>query len=146
MKTALYEELVHNFCQTTGFDTPESLLEAGEILVDDIAVSLFFESEIAHDDLVLYSDIALRPHESDLYILQRLLEANMLWSGTDGGTIGMHPETGRIGLATRLSVAAPDGTWLVQALYRFSIIAKFWREFFERESAVHAPLPHKYHA
>lgn len=132
MNTALYEELVTNFCHTTGFDTPQSLLDAGEVLVDEIAVSLFFEPEIADDDLVLYSDIALRPHETDPLLLQRLLEANMFWSGTGGATIGMHPETGRIGLATRLPVNDPDGYWLVQALYRFSTMTKYWREFFEQ--------------
>jgi hypothetical protein len=135
MKTPLYEQLVTNFCQATGFDTPQSLLDAGEVLVDDVAVSLFFEPEIAEDDLILYSDIALRPHETDPILLQRLLEANMFWSGTGGGTIGMHPETGRIGLATRLPVTEPDGIWLVQVLYRFSTMTKFWREFFERHRA-----------
>jgi hypothetical protein len=135
MKTPLYEQLVTNFCQTTGFDTPQALLAAGEVLVDDIAISLFFEPEIAADDLVLYSDIALRPHETDPLLLQHLLEANMFWSGTGGGTIGMHPETGRIGLATRLPVTEPDGQWLVQALYRFSTMTKFWRQFFEHHQA-----------
>lgn len=131
MKNSLYQELVTNFCQTTGFDSPQSLLDTGEVMVDDIAVSLFFEPEIAEEDLVLYSDIALRPHETDPLLLQRLLEANMLWVGTGGATIGMHPETGRIGLATRLPVTEPDGNWLVQALYRFSVMARQWREFFE---------------
>lgn len=137
MQTKLYEELVNNFCHATGFDTPQSLLDAGEVLVDDIAVSLFFEPEIAQDDLVLYSDLALRPHEMNTELLQNLLEANMLWNGTDGAgaTIGMHPETGRIGLATRLSVNAPDGNWLAQALYRFSVTTKTWRELLDEHKA-----------
>lgn len=139
MQVKLYKELVNNFCRATGFDTPQSLLDAGEVLVDDIAVSLFFEPEIAQDDLVLYSDIALRPHTLDTELLQSLLEANMLWNGTDGAgaTIGMHPETGRIGLATRLPVTDPDGNWLAQALYRFSVTTKTWRELLNE---------HQYHS
>lgn len=143
MQTKLYEELVNNFCQATGFDTPQSLLASGEVLVDDVAISLFYE-DTNGGELVLYSDIALRPHEPDPLLLQRLLEANMLWVGTGGATIGMHPETGRIGLATRLAVYKPDGNWLAQVLYRFSVTTQFWREFFEmhKTGTIHSTARH----
>jgi hypothetical protein len=127
-----FEELINEFCHITGFDTPQQLLESGEVLVDNIAVSLFVEEEIADDDLVLYSDIALRPHEININLYQKLLQANLFWSGTNGATIGMNPETGRIGLAKRLSVEHADGNWLVQELYHFSKTATQWRAYFEQ--------------
>lgn len=95
------------------------------------------------DDAVLVQ-LQLNPHTGDLTlfsalgpidaghraaITERLLNANLFWQGTDGGTLGLDLEGEQVVLARQVPIGQLDGPGFVQAVERFSRACDAWREY-----------------
>jgi hypothetical protein len=125
-----YEELLRQFAEHVGLDAQE-LLSTEEVLIDGIAVGLQLEGDIADGDLVFFSLLGTPSPEHLIRIARTLLEANNLWVGTGGCTLGLQQATGVVTLCGRMPLGALTGESLAMLLDGFVGTASFWKGFVE---------------
>lgn len=142
---ANYEELLRQFAAHVGLDAQE-LLTTEEILIDGLAVGLQLDGDTADGDLVFFALLGTPSPEHLGRIARTLLEANNLWVGTGGCTLGVQQATGAVTLCGRMPLAALTGESLAMLLDGFVDTAAFWKGFVEgtpeEGGAPGAGLPH----
>lgn len=125
-----YEELLRQFAAHVGLDAQE-LLSTEEVLIDGLAVGLQLEGDTADGDLVFFALLGAPSPEHLGRIARTLLEANNLWVGTGGCTLGLQQATGAVTLCGRMPLGALTGESLAMLLDGFVDTASFWKGFVE---------------
>lgn len=121
-----YRELLDGLAQALGV-TPEDLLHTQELVIDGHAVGLMYDGDETVGDLVLFCGLGVPPAARKAQIYEALLQANCLWVGTSGGTLGVHPESGAVMLSLRYPVDGTTPDTLVQVLRIYVDAADYWR-------------------
>jgi len=124
-----YTALLEDVCRVLGIEPADPVIQSGTLTVDDVDVYLDYRDEAFETSVVIYTDLGAVPPEAPATLLRNLLEANLLWAGTGGATIGLHPETGQAVLSYAMPFDGLTGEGLGAALAQFAKVAKFWREF-----------------
>ena len=70
-----------------------------------------------------------QPYQISLALLSHLLQANYLYRGTGGATLGIERENGDLFLAYQPRLDGLSGSDFAAMLMQFNQIALYWREF-----------------
>ncbi|MES2599143.1 MAG: type III secretion system chaperone [Verrucomicrobiota bacterium] len=93
-------------------------------LGDNAMVEMEIDTESG--DLKFYSEVGTIAEDSARRWYPHLLAANCFWSGTQGSTLGMDPQTGGVFLCHAYPCELLTGEGLYQRLEIFSNTAMFW--------------------
>ena len=78
--------------------------------------------------------VATLEHGDRLPVYESLLQANLFWSGTDGATLSVEPQTGSVFLARQLPQQVVDLPTFETMMESFVNIAEFWTDELARLS------------
>lgn len=123
-----YKNLLTTFANEVGLD-PEGFLRTEELVIDDITVSLYFEGDEEIGEVVAFSLLGTPADDRLREVTGVLLEANYMWAGTGGATLGMNPENNKVMIGVRLPLDGLTGESLATVLDAFVDTASFWRRF-----------------
>lgn len=127
-KVSHYTELLEDYARHAGLPAKE-LLSSEELVIAGITIGISSQSDRDTGDVILFSSLG-RPsgHVKPEKLMQLMLEANGMWVGTGGCTLGLQAGTGVVLLCARLPLAAINGASLSQSLQAFTNVALLWRE------------------
>jgi hypothetical protein len=124
-----YERLLREFAQNVHLDPIEDFLQIQEVAVNDTVVSLALDQEnTTHPSILLLTDMGVPSVEQDRDLYRSLLEANMLWLGTEGATFSVHGETGSVILTIRHRLSDLDAESLESRIGEFVDIVMHWQD------------------
>ncbi|MFI0347359.1 MAG: type III secretion system chaperone [Chthoniobacterales bacterium] len=126
------------------FDTDDDtclLVLDGEI---EIAVTLNEENS----ELILHHQIGTLPERNRYDIVERLLEANLFWSGTRGATLSMERTTGVVIIAKAVGLYDTDGVLLTgeelgSAIVNLAEVATHWGKLLGSDASEEASTTRK---
>ena len=99
------------------------------MVIADIVVGLSAEGDADAGDIAFFATLGRpAPQVARDQLLQLMLEANALWVGTGGCTLGLQPGTGAVLLCARAPLALCDARALAAALDAFADVALLWRD------------------
>ncbi len=123
-----YTQLIQAYADHSGLPAQE-LLSSQELVIGGVNIGLAPEGSEDTGDMAVFASLGRPSAEVDHEQLMRLmLEANALWVGTGGCTLGLQAGTGAVLLCARLSLVATDALALSAALQAFTEVALLWRE------------------
>ncbi len=93
-------------------------------LYDGTTVELSCDSEA----LILSADLGPLPDETAADWYPQLLEANFLWVGTRGATLGLYPPTKQVALAYREPMQCVTLERFAELLENFRQTVTYWRD------------------
>lgn len=136
-----YTELLERYAQFVGLSPADTLLTTEEVVVGDVTIGLLNEGGDA-GEVVFFARLGRPDAAAGLEAVYRLmLQANALWSGTGGNTIGLHEPSGEALLCGRIPLALCSAQTLSALLDAFSETARVWREIVQgRAPAMLPPL------
>ncbi len=138
-----FDEFVQALAQHLGLD-PVQLAQSQELVVDDLAVGFLHEAGEGDDpgDFVFFSRLG-SPQPVDAPAVHKvLLQANSLWLGTAGFTLGLHGGSGDILLCGRWPLLAPASPEAFMALLDpFVATALLWRGYIDGSLEMNGELP-----
>jgi hypothetical protein len=123
-----YQQLLENYARGVGLEPIDAFLTSQEIVIGGVTVGLTLEGDPNRGDVVFFSNLgqpAAKTDRNKLNIL--MLQANALWAGTGGCTLGLQADTGAVLLSGRAPLALCDATALASALDAFADVAALWR-------------------
>lgn len=144
-----FPDLLIALASDVGVDAAE-LTRTQELVVDDHVIGLYLDVENAEMDSLDRPVMAEEPTGPDgehstyvvfftllgavdaaqqTRVLRTLLEANHLWAGTAGCTLGMQADSSQVILCGQLPLAFLSGPDLSAVLASFAETATFWRSF-----------------
>lgn len=126
-----YNNLLRDFANHVGLD-PQAFAKTQEVVVDGLAVGLSYDGNEQVGDIVYFTDLGAPADHRRASVYQTLLEANNLWVGTGGATLGLQP-SGRVVLCGRMDVAGVSGESLAMVLDLFIDTAQYWQRFVQDE-------------
>jgi hypothetical protein len=146
MSLQRYSRLLSEICQEASIEDAAEVELSGQLTVGGVSVSLIHGEEVGMPGLLLYTELdrSLLEDETDLFRI--LLEANALWAGTSGATLGLSRRTQNVVLCQSVSYDGLDSKRLVPVLQRFALVASHWKEqvdaigYGQRHSARAAPM------
>lgn len=123
-----YTGLLEDYARLANLPAEEFLANQ-ELVIADIAIGLASEGDPDSGNLIVFSTLG-RPAEDveREKLLQLMLEANALWVGTGGCTLGLQSGTGAVLLCARLSLPTTTPSSLSSALQAFVDVALVWKE------------------
>lgn len=136
-----YRNLLTEFAREVGLQPIEQFLETEEIVIDDLTVSLYFEGDEELGEVVFFSLLGEPSSERMSSVTRVLLEANYLWAGTGGATLGIRPDNGAVCIAARFPLDTLNGRALASLLESFVDSASFWRRYVAGEIGSGKPSP-----
>lgn len=108
---------------------PDELLATEELVCDGLSVAMTYAGDDEVGDLVFFADLGSAPPDRQASVYRVLLEANSLWVGTGGATVGVHPGSGNVLLCARLPLEATTAQGFALALDAFVDTAQFWQGY-----------------
>lgn len=128
MSQKTYTDLIEAFAAEIGLDA-QPLLKTQEVVIDGLAIGLAYEGNDDFADFVYFVDLGAAPEHRQHEVHERLLQANCLWAGTGGATLGLQPDTGHVILASRLELEGMTAESLAALLDVFVDTAAFWKSY-----------------
>lgn len=128
-----FERVVRELCAEVGVDEADQVVATSEILIDGLAVQ-FMPSDEDGEGMVVFADLGIPDEVRRPEVHRMLLEGNLMWNATGGGVLGVHPQTGAVGLSAGVRLDGIDGRALSEIVARFVTVAEYW------VGIVHAPL------
>ncbi len=123
-----YQHLLTTLAQEIGLDTA-SLLATEEIVIDDLAIGLQLQGEGEREEVVLCSLLAApEAHRWD-EVARALMQANHLWTGIPGATLGMLPDDDTVSLNVRRPLRELDAEKLAVLLAKTADLGLSWQDF-----------------
>lgn len=123
-----YEALLKSFAEHVGLDV-ENLLATQELVIEGLAVGLLYEGDESIGDLIYFADLGSPSERRAPEVYKTLLQANNLWVGTGGATLGVQQDSGHVILAGRIDVQGLTAQSLSVLLDAFTDTALFWQKF-----------------
>lgn len=123
-----YEKLLRGLADHLGLDG-DLLARTQELVIDDLSVGLAYEGLEGFGDVLYFVNLGATQPGCSPEVYRTLLQANNMWAGTGGATLGLQSDTGNVILAGRvdLSTITPEG--LAAMLDGFSDTGQFWKLF-----------------
>ncbi|CAM3932061.1 Tir chaperone family protein [Bordetella tumbae] len=134
-----YEHLLRNYAAIMGLEPVQWLLATQEIVINGITVSLMLDGDDDIGDIVFCTNLGVPDHSESLHVL--MLQANALWTGTGGCTLGLQYGTGAVLLAGRTPLPLCHAKGFADMIGAFVDIALRWKPFIERTAAVELAAP-----
>lgn len=124
--TETYYTLLHDLAAYLGLP-PDDVRRTEELVIDGLAVGLSFSGDEDVGDIVFFSDLGVPAADQIAGMYRTLLEANSLWIGTGGATLGIHSGSGHVLLCGRLPLEGLKGAGMAMVLDAFMDTAQFWK-------------------
>jgi len=128
--TNAYEELLTAFASHIGIHA-ETFVEMQEIVIDDLAIGLAYEQADDRACMTYFANLGRPAAKRAETVHQTLLEANHMWVGTGGATLGLQQATGNIIMAGQTSMEDLSPESLARLLNTFADIASRWKGFID---------------
>ncbi len=123
-----YTTLLEDYARHIGLP-PQELRSTQEVVIDEIPIGFAPEGDENTGNVIFFASLGRPSQQVDMQMLMQLmLEANALWVGTGGCTLGLQAGTGAVLLSARLPLELSDAKFLSSALRTFSDVAILWKE------------------
>lgn len=124
-----YQTLLEDYARLAGLAPVEDFLASQELVIADLVVGLALEGDADRGDIAFFASLGRpAPQVAREQLLQLMLEANALWVGTGGCTLGLQAGSGAVLLCARAPLALCDAPALAAALDAFADVGLLWRE------------------
>ncbi|CAB3662194.1 MAG: type III secretion system chaperone [Achromobacter pulmonis] len=124
-----YQTLLADYARLAGLAPAEDFLASQELVIADLVIGLTVEGDADRGDIAFFTSLGRpAPQVAREPLLQLMLEANALWVGTGGCTLGLQAGTGAVLLCARAPLALCDAPALAAALDAFADVGLLWRE------------------
>ena len=97
--------------------------------MDGLSIGLAYEGMNDLADVLYFADLGAPEPDRVFAVYQTLLEANNMWAGTGGATLGLQQDTGWVVLAGRIDFESLSPESLVNLLGMFAQTASAWKSF-----------------
>lgn len=123
-----YAQLLTELAQHSGLDAPSLLMQQ---VVCINALSIFMQQSGAPDtpEVVLCAVLGKPSPQRFAQVLGTLMQANHLWGGTGGGTLGLSPAGDEVTWCLRLALRDLEGATLAALLAGFAELGQAWGEY-----------------
>jgi hypothetical protein len=135
-----FNELVRALADEVGVPLSGEIDSPLEFTIDGLPITLGRDLRGGVEDIVLYALLGTVPEGRELEVYRVLLEANVLWSATADGTLGVNSATREVMICYRRPVEGLDGQSGAALLGAFTEVAENWRNFMEAVEE-EGPLP-----
>lgn len=136
-----YQQLLEGYARLMGIEPAADLLANQEVQVADLAVGFTVEGEEDSGNIVIVTSLGMpEPGVPREQLMQLMLEANALWLGTGGCTLGLQSSTGAVLLCARTPLALCDPLALAAVIEAFAEVAVLWREIVQGHHAIDMPV------
>ena len=132
-----YTQLLTELAQRIGLDAP-SLLVQQEVCIDGLGIFIQQSGEEDAPDVLLCSVLGRPSAQRFAEVLRTLMQANHLWVGTGGGTLGLSPAGGAITWCLRLPLRDLDGATLAALMAGFAELGQAWAQYIGADAGVSA--------
>ncbi|OZI68633.1 type III secretion system chaperone [Bordetella genomosp. 1] len=134
-----YQQLLEDYARLAGLE-PAELAVNQELRIADLAVGLSAEGSQDEGNVVIFTSLGPpAPQLPQERLMRLMLEANALWVGTGGCTLGLQAGTGAALLSARLPLVQCGAQALSGALDGFVDVALLWREVLQGRHSVDLP-------
>ena len=144
-----YLQLLSGLANYLALPSPDDFLASEELVINGQSIGFVFEPLDPNDpqagDVVLFAVLGAPPAHRQPDVHRLLLEANNLWSGTSGATLGVQQDTGNVVMATRLPVEGMTPEQFAGVIETFLDTALFWKATVAGEPAAPAPVSSHQH-
>lgn len=117
-------DLLKQFC----ISQPEELLFPFEVLFEHVGVTFDYKQD-SPGKLFLYASLGCVKESTKLVAYESLLDANLLWCGTGGATIGVNSQTLEATIAYSFDFSNVAAGGLIKLLEQFVALVVLWRCF-----------------
>lgn len=139
MSLVMFKSLLADLGQQLGIPDLAAAEDDGHCalaLPDDRVVVLEYDDAI--EAVTLFCELGTIERQHGEVVLLELLNANVLWSGTGGATLGVHQQTGQVTLGYRVPVKALDTERFLQTIEEFLNGIDHWRQRLDHHN--HNPI------
>lgn len=135
-----YTTLLEEYARLVGLPVQE-FLSTQELVIQELAIGLASEGDESTGNLNIFASLG-RPAPGVVRdkLMQLMLEANALWVGTGGCTLGLQAGTGAVLLCARLPLAVTDAPALSAAVQAFADVALLWSEVVQGKVTPELPV------
>ena len=150
---SVYTDLLEAFSECIGIEplVPDEKGYCSLATDDDVEITLHYD--VDKDEVTLFSVIGMLvdiPNDKLVDFYQTLLNANLFWQGTDGGTVGIDSTSGLIIFAQKYALVTLDINDFHKAFESFIAAMAKWRLYITelpRQAKKNAqdrkiPIPH----
>lgn len=128
-----YQQLLEEYAQLVALESAADLLLGRELLVAGLAVGLDVEGDEEAGNVVLFTSVGqIDNNREPASVMRLMLEANALWVGTGGCTLGVQSGSGAVLLCIRAPLALCSAGSLARMVDAFADVALLWREVIQR--------------
>lgn len=138
--TSSYQQLLTELAQHIGLDGP-SLLAQQELDIDGLSIFLQPSGEEIAQEMVLCTVLGPLPEQRFAEVARTLLQANHMWVGTGGGTLGLSPAGDKVTWGARLPLQGLDADILAVLLGDFARLGLAWAQYLEADAGAVAQAP-----
>jgi len=131
---APYEDLLSALAEEVGLEA-SSLISSQEIVIDELPISLRLEGEGEQAELRLSCQLGIPSKLRWALAIRTMLQANHLWTGTGGATLGML-ENDMVSLSVRRLLSRLNADRLAVLLAKTADIGLAWQDFITQDQAV----------
>ena len=122
-----YNELISAFALHVGLDA-DALAATQEVVIEGLSVGLLYDGDESIGDIVYFTNLGAPPAQRVASVYKTMLEANNLWVGTGGCTLGIQADSGCVVLCGRLDVVGVTAEGMALLLDAFADTALFWQK------------------
>jgi hypothetical protein len=135
-----YQQLLEDYALLVNLEPAADLVLNQELSVAGLSIGLTAEGDEDKGNIVLFTSLGQANARVQQNQLMRLmLEANALWAGTGGCTLGVQSGTGAVLLCIRAPLALCDAGALAGMVDAFADVALLWREIVQGRHPVKLP-------
>lgn len=123
-----YPQLLTQLAENIGLDSA-SLLAQQEIRLGELSIFMQQGGTQEAPDVVLCSVLGTPPAQRFEEVLRMLMQANHLWAGTGGGTLGLSPAGDAVTWCVRWPMRGLDGATLAGLIAGFAELGQAWGQY-----------------
>ena len=121
-----FAKLLADFGATTGIPSLAADSEGYCILELDEKVVLVMQYEQETESIVFYTDLGKYPRTCEQAVFFDILQANCLWAGTGGTTLGINAENNSVLMCYRLQTLNLEPETFERTIESFTNTAEYW--------------------
>ena len=123
-----YHKLLTALAEEIGLEAA-SLIATEEVVIDDLPIGLQLEGEDEKAEVVLCSLLGTVAQNRWPEVARTMLQANHLWSGTGGATLGLLADDDTASLSVRRPLRELNADKLAVLLAKTADIGLAWQDF-----------------
>lgn len=123
-----YPELLTDLARCIGLDAP-SLLVQQEVCINELSIFLQQSGEPEATDVLLCAVLGRPSAQQFAEVVRTLMQANHLWGGTAGGTLGLSPAGDAVTWCLRLALRDLEGATLATLMAGFAELGQAWAQY-----------------